>query len=291
MEQERLENERLEQKRLEDERLELERLEKEKLERIRLENERIEQERLEKERAEKERLEQKRLEQEKLEQKRLEAERKKQEETRKKELEMAQKVEEPPKDSLDDSFSMDDFEEIEEDLDQLNSVPSEPLFKEQPTSEATQQATESIPPPPPQPTIKKGGIRGLRELKKKKNETAKKNPQESQSPDQEIAEECLLPRMYLQTSILEALQEHFMTEDQLGEFISGSDFDYMKFFNLFQDLISENFLFFFDSGFTEKILESLRVDKFMEKETLEEFEDRFEKLSACNKKDSLGRKR
>jgi hypothetical protein len=282
MEKERFERERLEK--LENERLEREQLERE-------ENERLERERLEKlEREENERFERERLE--KLQNDNI------------KEMTIDQLKTENEEKS--DSFSMNDFDEIEEDLDQLGSDPSDSIFI--PEIDIV-KGTESMPhanprvetvnisneesikeikeEPKEEKKIRKGGIRGLRELKKLKQK--EQNLEQNIEPKkEEIKEKCLLTKTFIEKNISDALHEHFMTEDQIGEFLSGTDFSYMKYFTLFQELINENYVFIWDSNFTEKIVDSLRIDKFIEKSVIEEFEDRFDKLSESNLRSDLG---
>lgn len=258
-EQEKAEREKLERERLDKlEKDRLDKLEKERFERDRIDKERQEKEiqeknRSEKEHLEKERLEKERLEKEKAERERLDKERQEKirvdNERKQKEIDMKEPKSKPKADD-DESFDFDD------DFDDIGEGPPKPPVIQQvktPVETTPVKVTQDSSVQP-----KKGGIRGIRELRDNTTKTPESLKNTIKKPS--MRKIHLFDIHMIKSEVVANMEENFMTAEEISQYYSSTEFGYTKFIEMFQELITDKCVFFFDVTLGSKIAENYEKD-------------------------------
>jgi hypothetical protein len=113
---------------------------------------------------------------------------------------------------------------------------------------------------------KRGGIRGLRELANARNgdeDLAKPSIQTKTASSADIGQSYKIEGLFnadvREGYITNAMEEHFMTVEDLQQYYSTSEFNFDKFLNLFNDLIGEELAFFFDCDKTSLLVNDFKA--------------------------------
>jgi len=140
-------------------------------------------------------------------------------------------------------------------------------FTSNTTGKENQQSAKAVIPTinteaePEEKKPKRGGIRGLKDLANARNaddETVKVASKNNIGSVSDLGPSYKLENLFT-TDIREglvtaALEEHFMTIEDLNLYYPQTEFGYVKFVNLYNELISEQLVFFFDTSLTDLLV-------------------------------------
>lgn len=115
---------------------------------------------------------------------------------------------------------------------------------------------------------KRGGIRGLKDLAHARNvddETIKVVSKNNIASTSDLGPTYKIENLFTmdvrEGLITTALEEHFMSVQDLEQYYTSSEFGYVKFVNLYNELISEQLVFFFDTGLTNLLVNDFKGPK------------------------------
>ena len=113
------------------------------------------------------------------------------------------------------------------------------------------------------PNQKKGGIRGLRDLAQTKNIDNIVVVKKEELIQTQTKIENLYTEDTLKSVVINALQEDFMPAEDLHEFFNSADFSYQKILTVFNELISDGIVFFFDFEMLTELISDFSANKVL----------------------------